>query len=126
MMNPDIKTRWVAALRSGDYAQGQDFLARNVNGVVEHCCLGVLCDLAAADGIVEKGVGYYGVDIITFQADTDPSAATALLPPSVLEWAEHEGYLMVVEVDGEKESLNGLNDTGYAFAQIADLIEAQL
>ena len=42
-MRPEIKERWVAALRSGDYVQGKDYLQRDG----KYCCLGVLCDLHA-------------------------------------------------------------------------------
>lgn len=41
-MNQEIKKRWVAALRSGDYKQGTGAL-RNADN--KFCCLGVLCDL---------------------------------------------------------------------------------
>lgn len=36
-----LKARWVAALRSGEYKQGEGQLRRNE----EYCCLGVLCDV---------------------------------------------------------------------------------
>lgn len=39
-MNPEIKAKWVAALRSGDYEQGRGYLHRG-----GFCCLGVACDL---------------------------------------------------------------------------------
>lgn len=39
-MNPEIKSLWLAALRSGEYRQGQhDLLDSDGNA----CCLGVLC-----------------------------------------------------------------------------------
>lgn len=41
-MNKKIKARWLRALRSGKYRQGQKRL-RNTNGTM--CCLGVLCDV---------------------------------------------------------------------------------
>jgi hypothetical protein len=37
-----LKTKWVAALRSGDYKQGTGVLRRNDD---TFCCLGVLCDI---------------------------------------------------------------------------------
>ena len=40
-MNPEVKQKWIDALRSGDYEQGSEKL-RGVNG---YCCLGVLCDI---------------------------------------------------------------------------------
>ena len=46
-MKPEIKQRWVAALRSGHYKQGPSALRRDDR----FCCLGVLCDLAVQDGV---------------------------------------------------------------------------
>ena len=43
MMKPNIKARWVAALRSGTYAQGKGTLHNE--GENTFCCLGVLCDI---------------------------------------------------------------------------------
>src|SRR5262245_26699265 len=41
-MNAGLKAKWLAALRSGDYKQGHDWLRfRN-----RYCCLGVLCEVA--------------------------------------------------------------------------------
>ena len=48
-MNPEIRARWVAALRSGAYEQGTSRL-RDASD--RRCCLGVLCDLAEQDGVV--------------------------------------------------------------------------
>jgi hypothetical protein len=44
-MNPEVKARWVAALRSGEYKQGKGALRLNN----KFCCLGVLCDLYGDD-----------------------------------------------------------------------------
>ena len=38
-MRKSIKTKWIKALRSGQYKQGQGALYRNGR----YCCLGVLC-----------------------------------------------------------------------------------
>ncbi len=45
-MNQDIKEKWVAALRSGEYKQGKNRLRTHTN---KFCCLGVLCDLHAKE-----------------------------------------------------------------------------
>jgi hypothetical protein len=45
-MKAELKQLWVAALRSGKYAQGKSYL-RVKN---EYCCLGVLCDLMEPKG----------------------------------------------------------------------------
>ena len=44
-MNPEVKQKWIDALRSGKYEQGSEKL-RSVSG---YCCLGVLCDLYAQE-----------------------------------------------------------------------------
>jgi hypothetical protein len=41
MMDPEIKAKWVEALRSGRYEQGRMMLLHEGR----YCCLGVLCDL---------------------------------------------------------------------------------
>jgi hypothetical protein len=40
-MNTELKTKWLAALRSGEYTQTSGSLRDNDG----HCCLGVLCDV---------------------------------------------------------------------------------
>src|SRR5579863_4017381 len=42
MMNQEFKAKWIAALRSDKYKQGQRVLRNKKN---EFCCLGVACDL---------------------------------------------------------------------------------
>lgn len=115
-MNPEIKAKWVAALRSGKYKQGSGYLRQGV----EFCCLGVLCDVyaknvrgrwRAVDGAVYKA--FYGYNIT--------------LPELVMAWAklEDDGG-GDVEISGKRDSLWSHNDNGRTFAEIADAIEAQL
>lgn len=40
-MDQEIKWRWIKALRSGHYRQGEGMLYENGS----YCCLGVLCDV---------------------------------------------------------------------------------
>lgn len=42
-MDPELKKKWVEALRSGRYKQGTEML-RSLDD--EFCCLGVLCEVA--------------------------------------------------------------------------------
>ena len=44
-MDPAIKKKWVAALRSGEYEQGQGYLQKDG----KFCCLGVLCHVCGAE-----------------------------------------------------------------------------
>lgn len=67
-MNQEMKTKWIAALESGEYDQGTQFLRRVEN---KFCCLGVLCDLDAKESGVDnwkidkggKGYRYKGTSI---------------------------------------------------------------
>ena len=131
-MNKDIKKKWVDALRSGEYKQGQGRLKNEKN---EYCCLGVLCDLAVKEGVVqEKRVTE------PFRAHPDYffDKQDAFLPASVVEWAGlnstgtlvrmGDGIFTVrVEYNEERTSLSALNDAkGLTFNEIADLIKEQL
>jgi hypothetical protein len=113
-LNPEIKARWVAALRSGEYTQTTGMLKRAENTM---CCLGVLCDLYDKNGWGELFDGRAGTP-----------------PMQVREWA---GFPVAaydaesrptpnVTIDGESEALYNHNDSGRTFAEIADAIEAQL
>lgn len=41
----EIKQKWIAALESGNYIQGEGSLVYEEKGVKRHCCLGVLGDV---------------------------------------------------------------------------------
>jgi len=112
-MNPQIKQKWVSALRSGDYQQGRNYL-RTDNGF---CCLGVLCDLYGKENNVEWNLANNGHNY-EFQ-DKESH-----LPSSVIEWAGVGDGNPPVN-DGES-TLVRLNDSGSTFEQIADVIEKQL
>ena len=53
-MTPEIKTAWLAALRSGEYKQTQKTL-KNATG---YCCLGVLCHVIKGNypGQIDEGL----------------------------------------------------------------------
>lgn len=52
----EFKQKWVAALRSGEYKQGQSLL---LNGDNEYCCLGVACKVAGyTDKTIRNSEGY--------------------------------------------------------------------
>jgi hypothetical protein len=112
-MRPEIRARWVAALRSGDYEQGAGYLRTDS----QWCCLGVLCDLAERDGVVSlfapagSFVAQYG-------------GCSAELPRPVMEWAALDDTDPYVMTSGGGYSLTHLNDDEkWDFAQIADAIE---
>jgi hypothetical protein len=112
-MNPQIKQKWVDALRSGDYQQTQRRL-HDENGF---CCLGVLCDLYGKEHNVEWNLANNGHNY-EFQK------FESYLPSSVMKWADLE--YRNPPVNDEESTLVRLNDSGSTFAQIANLIEEQL
>ena len=122
-MDPEIKAKWLEALRSGEFKQGQNVLRTAEDG---YCCLGVLCELAVREGVI----GDPKFQII----DGSPSASgpsweydgLSVYPSDqVYEWAGMSSIL--VELNGRLLSLDYLNDAlRLPFSQIADLIEEQL
>jgi hypothetical protein len=114
-MNQEIKQKWVAALRSGEYVQGLGAL--NISG--KFCCLGVLCDLHAK----ETGNVWKGEDGVLLPKKKKYEEQTAVLPKVVQRWAElpHNNP----DIPGRR-SLASLNDAGKTFIEIADLIETTL
>lgn len=120
-MNPEVKTLWVNALRSGDYEQGTHVLRRNATEaetISEYCCLGVLCELAVKANIIPEARydGFY----YTYGVTDDKHSA--YLPRIVMRWAGLNDENPVCGTD----NLVTLNDGGYSFEQIADAIEANL
>jgi hypothetical protein len=132
-MKTEIKQKWIAALRSNKYEQGSEKL-RSVTG---YCCLGVLCDLYSQEqntewefrGITETNL--QPMDYWYFDGESE------FLPESVREWAgfsvaspQVKVYVTDDDEDDEddwfyNEDIANLNDNGYTFNALADLIEQQ-
>lgn len=105
-MNPEVKAKWVEALRSGNYKQTQGRLKRHKDGEESYCCLGVLCDISPAK---EYEVRSYGGHSTYLGSINQP-------PHIVLEWAGL-GYSDVLY-------LMTLNDISLlSFNVIADIVE---
>lgn len=112
-MNQDIKQRWVDALRSGEYEQGQGCLHDSKYN--SFCCLGVLTDLY----IKEHGKEWHKLGRctdLTFEGNGDT------LSPSVMTWAGLSHHNPCI-VDGD---LATQNDNGMSFDELAQLIEEHL
>lgn len=138
-MNPEIKGRWLEALRSGDYPQTRRRLADD-NG---YCCLGVLCEIAVEDGIVTKGTAGGSLDdgIVYTSATDSADYEFSVLPVAVFEWAgmtepnprmdltleDIPEHARDIALEGPRYSLADLNDNlRMDFSEIADVIEKQL
>ena len=119
-MKPEIKELWINALPN--YRQGKQCL-RDPND--KFCCLGVLCDLY----VKETGKAEWEVYRLVNQ-EYGILGNTAFLPEEVAEWAglnsgnpgyndpEHpEAY------SGGVVTLSNLNDKGYTFDEIKQVIQ---
>ena len=111
-MHKNIKEKWIAALRSGEYKQGRKHL--NNNGA--YCCLGVLCEvyLENCDEPKIEKRAEVGYDNLVFYGGWSAS-----LPPEVHVWSGLSNL--------SPAHLIYLNDTAKkSFAEIADYIEEKL
>ena len=132
-MNPEVKTKWLEALRSGEYLQGKEFLLRRTaDGEERFCCLGVLCNLYAQE---HPGTGFNLMTEETFayvsqwmSAVTRRKKGESLfefdrhvvnLPKEVREWAGVPAHWV-------QGTLAEMNDNGKSFKQIASWIEEHL
>lgn len=146
-MDSERKAEWVAALRSGEYQQARGALARkdDENGTVRYCCLGVACDLAAKAGIIGEPQTESDFEddklAFTYEYETGHGRVreTATLPRPVRTWLGLDGLgsdahnpMVQFQFDTEEQharyplgqaTLAEINDEGYDFNKIADLIE---
>lgn len=106
MFNPEIKAKWVAALRSGEYTQCKAKLKYiDYMGNTSYCCLGVLA-------YIEPAI-FVGQDT-TSQLISDGS--WRLMGGKVYDGNTIEEPLV-------QTTLSEMNDAGRSFAEIADFIE---
>ena len=110
-MNQEYKTKWLEALRSGEYKQGMAYLCRDN----KFCCLGVLYDIATKNE-PEKYQWNGNVPNI------DPMGGVCL-PPTFAEEINIGLGGYIKELD---RSLWYMNDHGDTFMEIADIIEKYL
>lgn len=115
-----IKTKWVKALRSGDYVQGEGQLVGNNKSEgdrVEHCCLGVLACIVDPDHKTwEESDGFFGG---IRRGGDYPSDSDATF--------EDQKELLGGELPaGMVNKLAAFNDEGKSFKWIAAYIERYL
>ena len=123
-MDNAVKSKWLSALRSGEYEQEQGTLKAE-----GHCCLGVLCDVVDSGGWQEFGHHSYEYH---YDGDSDVDVLPEALVGDVgLE--EQEPEVRVEDEHGREHwvELTVLNDgmgdwEARSFEEIADLIEEQL
>lgn len=102
-MQPELKKKWVEALRSGEYRQGRDRLYDATTG--SHCCLGVLAEVCEFPRDDAKHNGYYSFGGFVLVSSLGPINS-------------------VVGLNNlETSKLIDMNDSGRSFNSIADWIE---
>lgn len=122
-MNPEVKAEWVKRLREPGRKQITGMLEKPNGG---QCCLGVLCEIAAEQGIVMRSVvefSPFAPDLALVLYDGKRRA----MPSSMAVWAG-----LPIKYHDETEpprSRDGrdvvtLNDVSLmSFSEIADIIE---
>lgn len=116
-MNPRIKEIWLDKLENGDIPQITGQLGNVEAG---RCCLGVLCDIAVQEGVIDPPAAH-GVKLMYVDE-------VAILPTAVMEWAEIEhnngGFATNPEENPEymDDALSYQNDSGTTFPEIAQII----
>jgi hypothetical protein len=124
-MNKDYKDKWIAALRSGQYPQTKGSLI-NEEGKVCYCALGVLADIV----VREFPNKYTWVDNEYLQSkdanDYPYDNYWDELPNSVVELTGLTSGVATLTYGNETLGIDFLNDEGYDFDELADIIEANL
>lgn len=145
-MKPEVKEKWLKALRSGEYKQTIRFLHTKEG----FCCLGVLCDIFAKENNFEWKEDVLGQGSNRLILRLEGTDEKQVLPDHVAVWAgliDEDGtpmrtvpvevvvsddgipmHTVSVKVKGRTSfvGLTRLNDDGWTFAQIADVIEKNL
>ena len=100
-MDAELKAKWVAALRSGEYRQGKRLLHDEDHNT--YCCLGVLCALIGKQSADRHMVSHKFARSIGCRIYNDDKG---------------QGFPLA--------QLSHMNDSGQSFAEIADYIERNL
>ncbi len=124
-MNKEYKTKWINALRSGEYKQGKGQLRYSINGLELFCCLGVLCDIVIKEN---PDIGKWGfedkskvTDKVDAHLEIDGESYGGYLPFKICDIT---GVSTKGEFNENRPTLASYNDIqGYGFNEIADLIE---
>jgi hypothetical protein len=121
-MRKDVAKKWVKALRSGKYKQGQGYLKQfNSKGQPRHCCLGVLCEIY---NDTMKNSHKKSLNTIEYHKIICFGKETQVLPLIVKKWAGMKTYIGIMNNSNKVEyCLSGINDSGKKFSTIANIIE---
>ena len=114
-MNPEIKAKWIEALRSGKYEQGQGKL--NKNG--KFCCLGVLCEVMNYGKLPStySGANSYKKENDTYESENHLTEGMRL----ELGIDSSQEHTLILMNDGKRRVENKKS-----FNEIADWVEKNL
>lgn len=126
-MLPDLKAKWLAALRGGQYHQGTHLLRNSYDvGSYGYCCLGVLCDVKEPIGwhndycpqhsMSDDDGGELNHKALDELCITSEQMLTLIAMNDGSVTRQHGSRELVADFEGNQQS----------FAQIADWIEANL
>jgi hypothetical protein len=122
-MKPEIKEKWLAALKSGKYVQGQGVLQGKSGNAFTHCCLGVLCDIH----MQETREGHWDENGV-YWCRKDGSCSDRVLPAAVQTWAGVETIGTFEPASGYRgdNCLTGINDNSSKtdYSDVIPIIEA--
>jgi len=121
----DFIREWVDALTSEEYQQAQQQLRMSHladSNMVEHCCLGVACELGIKYGVVQRdGDEYCSVGVAELHDDPEITDwNSSVLPHGFWQWIGLEGGDPSIPGHGR---LTKINDDGESFENIAKLIK---
>ena len=128
MMDPEVKKRWLDALRNGEYQQGRHSLKRafpyfgdpelaDENRAYSYCCLGVLCEIEAPDEFRAEGTSHYYLEQDDEKWFGNQKHTSHLNKKLLTRFGIDRGSMY---------SLASMNDGGESFEKIALWIEENL
>lgn len=128
-LKPEVKQKWLQALRNGSYRQGQHVLRTPHD---EYCCLGVLCDLVQPEQWRDIGETFWWDDnsnqkirSVGYSHGEFLSRDVAFPAMDLLDsLIDDLSPLERVSFIDQCRNLAWMNDDGKSFAEIADYIEA--
>lgn len=129
-MRAEVRDELVRRLRSGEYIQGKEKLAIKDEEGERFCCLGVLCEMAVEEGVIQRtehdeehwdfdaeDEGIYVQSVVVNYGNV--ASYDANLPPEVAIWA---GLIS----DEEWSELTGIKfDDGPGMGRFAPSVEGQ-
>lgn len=122
-LSPEVKARWLEALRSGKYKQGREMLRPNRNCF---CCLGVLADITDKDAWSKDGVFYWRAVENGFE-DRSTELPSDFRKQVGLSLEQVRVLVSMNDGDGPSHMApSTLVVEPKSFAEIADYIEANL